>query len=141
MAKVDTYPQTDSPPSAARQVTSTDLPSEDKVLLDVAVKEGNFTQQGLDSGLVTTLTVTTSATLLPSTAATNRNAIAIQNFTGATMYVGFSSGVTADRVVGTTSGYELADGGEVRFDITDTATIYGILAAGSGLVKVVELIT
>jgi len=140
MARIDGYLTKKSPPADADLITSTDITG-DKRALDVAVKEGEFTQQGLDTGKVTTLTVTTTATLLPATAATNRNAIAIQNFTGATLFIGFNSSVTADRIAGTTSGYELADGGEARFDVTDTATIFGILAAGSGVIKVVELIS
>jgi hypothetical protein len=102
---------------------------------------GEITPSGLNVAVkITTLTVGTTAVKLPTTALTNRNAIAIHNKSSSfTLYVGPST-VTADSVTGTTSGWEVTADSFVQLDITDAVEIYGRCASGeSAQVKVMEL--
>ena len=81
-----------------------------------------------------------TATLLPATALANRNAIKITNHSGTDkLYLGPSS-VTADNVIGTTSGDEVGTNESINFDITDAIPIYGRAETGKTIrVKIVEL--
>jgi hypothetical protein len=99
-----------------------------------------FTPSGLDIGLrITTLTVGDTATALPATAFSNRESISIQNKGTVTVYLG-NSDVTADTVVGTTSGYELLPGGFFNIDITPDIVLYGRCASGqSAIIKILEI--
>lgn len=101
---------------------------------------GTFTPSGLNVELkVTTLVVGDTAVALPATALDNRNSISIQNKSSNTIYIG-NSDVTADTVVGTTSGFELLPNGFINFDITDNVVLYGRCETGqSATVKVLEL--
>lgn len=92
------------------------------------------------AGKVTTLDVTTTAAVLPATALTDRNAMSVHNLsTTTTVYIGFDSGVTADAVNGTTSGWELGPGEFFNTDITDGIFLYAIVSTGTAKVKVMEL--
>jgi hypothetical protein len=102
---------------------------------------GSITPSGLSETFkVTTLDVTDTATPLPATALTNRNAMTVINHHASEiLYIG-DSNVTADLVVGTTSGYQLQAGFEFNIDITDDIILYGRAATGQTIrVQVVEI--
>lgn len=101
---------------------------------------GDITPSGLHvAGRVTTMSVSTSAVALPATALTNRNAISVTNLsTSQTLFIGFSSSVTADRAIGTNAGWEIGPNEGFNLDIKDNIVIYGI-SAGSITVKIMEL--
>jgi hypothetical protein len=85
--------------------------------------------------------VSNSAVLLPTTALLNRNSLSIRNLSNTnTLYVGFTSGVTADSVNGTTSGWDVGPQESFNLDITDDIVIYGICETGKPVkIKVMEL--
>jgi len=89
---------------------------------------------GAGGGLVTVVALNSSTwTALPSTAATNRKAVAIQNRSGIDIKVNYSSGVAG--YVGMT----IPDGGERFYDMSSAVTIYGKSASGTPSVNVEEL--
>lgn len=89
--------------------------------------------------LVTTLDIGTTSAKIPTTNLTARRHVVIYNTdASSTLYLGPTTGVTADNVVGTTSGWEVGPGDQFHVDITDTIDIYGIVASGTVRVKVAE---
>ena len=115
-----------------------------KNALDVNVKAGSvtgsITPQGLSNGRNTCMSVSTTALALPASPLANRNAMAIHNkSTTQTLYIGFDASVTAGDSIGNTAGWEVPPGGELHFDLQNTATIYGIFPTGADLVKLMEL--
>ena len=146
MSKIDLYPNLKSPPSAAKVATGTAL-SGDKFALDVSIAgstgtiTGEFSPSGLQqAGRVTTMIVGDTVTTMPVTALTDRNSLSITNIGTETLYVGFTPFVTPDRVVGTTSGWEVGPNEGFNSDIKDTIFIYGICEAGkSTMIKIMEL--
>lgn len=122
-------------------VTSTTIDGSTEAL-DVAVKEGEFVPTGLTvSGLVTTLDVGDTAQLLPTSSLSGRNSLVIRSYSSTdTLYIGFNSSVTADLVVGSTSGFQVPPLGEFRCNITDDISVYGITETGVTVrIQVVEL--
>lgn len=104
--------------------------------------EGVFTPSGLTTGgLITTMDIGDTALSIPATALTSRNHIEIHNKSNTdTVYVGFTSGVTADSVIGTTSGKEILPNSFWNIDITDNILVYGIAETGKTIrIKVVEV--
>ena len=102
---------------------------------------GTFTPSGLQNDwIITTLDVGDTETVLPAIPLTDRNTMIITNTSaGDTLYIG-PTGVTADNLVGTTSGYEIPPGGQFSIDVTDSIPIYGIAAAGITIrVKIMEV--
>lgn len=90
---------------------------------------------------ITTMTVGDTATLIPTGGAlTDRVAISIVNFsTLNTVYFNDSVAVTADRVAGTTSGWEIGPEETYNESITDSDSVFGRCEAGqSALIKVME---
>lgn len=147
MSRIDLYPNLKSPPSDAKVATGTAI-SGDKFAIDVSIAgstgtlTGDFTPSGLKTaGRITTMNVTDTVTLLPTTNLTARNSLSITNLSaGDTLYVGFSNLVTADRTLGTNAGWEVGPNEGLNFDITDDIDIYGIAEAGKTvLVKIMEL--
>lgn len=102
---------------------------------------GSFAPSGLSNGgKVTTTSVSTTAVKIPTVNLTSRNAISILNTSGSTtLYLGFDNTVTADTVAGTTSGWEVGPNEIWHIDITDSIDIYGVVASGSILVKILEV--
>jgi hypothetical protein len=100
---------------------------------------GSFIPSGLNEAIrVTTMDIGTSALTLPASALSNRNHIKVTNHDEvATLYIG-NSNVTADRVIGTTSGDEVPPGESWHMDITDDIVIYGI-STQTIRVKIVEV--
>jgi len=101
----------------------------------------NATPSGLQNDfLVTTMNVSDTATQIPASPLTDRNAISIQNLdTIETLYVG-KLNVTADSVVGTTSGWEVGAGETLNLSCKDTIIFYGRCQAGKTvMVKVFEV--
>lgn len=116
-----------------------------KNALDVNVKGGTVTgsiqPEGLNiAGRNTTLSVSTTAIPLPAIPLANRNAMSIRNLSQTdVLYIGFDSSVTADSVVGITSGWQLGPNEGFNIDVQGSIPIYGIAASGSILVQVMEL--
>jgi len=122
----------------ASEITGTDIPQPDgsnKRGLDIV---GEVTPSGLRKEIkVTTLTVGTSATLIPTSALVDRNSMAIHNKDGiATLYIGPLT-VTADDVAAT-GGWEVDPDSIFSLDITEDIGLYGIVGSGSITVKVLE---
>lgn len=101
---------------------------------------GEFSSTGLKVSMrVTTMNVTSVAAPIPAVALTGRNSITIENFSNEIVYVNQTALVTADRVIGTTSGHEIPPGNGFNLDITEAIVLHAICATGPALVKVTEL--
>ena len=92
--------------------------------------------KGLKIGILSTnVTVTTSATALPTTALSGRRAVALYNNSASTttVYIGNSS-VTA------TNGFPLTSScPAITIDASDDITVYGIVSAGTADLRVLEI--
>ena len=79
-------------------------------------------------------TVTTSATALYAGSANlaNRRAILVQNYGPNAVYLGTSSVTTAN-------GFELALKASMMFSLSETQTIYGIVASSTSNVRILEV--
>lgn len=144
MSVLDLYPTLLSGPQSAFNATGTAFTG-DKVALDVnvlgGVLTGEFVQTGLNVAIkVSTFTVGDVEQSLPATALSGRNSMVITNLDPVeTLYIG-PTGVTADRVIGTTAGHEINAGEAFNIDIQDDITLYGIVESGKSiLVKVTEV--
>lgn len=143
MSKIDLYPNTKSPPSAALPATGTAFTG-NKVAQDVNVLNGisgSFTQSGLRTNFkVTTMNLIDTALPFPATPLTARNAMSVINLDPAeTFYVGGPT-VTADNSIGTVAGWPVGPGESFNLDITDAIVLYGIAPAGKTiLIKIMEL--
>lgn len=114
-----------------------------KLLVDVS---GNTTVSGAvvpaglrTAGRITTMLVGVTAVQLPATALANRNAMSITNLSSQILYIGFDASVTADSAIGTTAGWEVGIGEGFNIDITNNIPLYGIVASGTALIKIMEL--
>lgn len=146
MSKIDLYPNLKSAPSQAKVATGTAITG-DKFALDVSIAgstgtiSGEFTPTGLHTAiLVTTLDVPDTAVPLPTTAYTGRNSMVVHNKSATdTLYVGPAT-VTADNVIGTTSGHEVGPGETFAIDIQDDIILYGRAETGKTIrVKITEV--
>lgn len=102
---------------------------------------GEFSLTGLSVAIkTTTMNVGDTATAIPATPLTGRNSITIVNYsTTEILYIGNIT-VTADRVVGITSGYEVNPGEGFNLDITEDIVLYGRAETGQTiLIKVTEV--
>ena len=103
---------------------------------------GEFTPSGLHIAFkVTTLDVTSAAALpLPAVALVGRNSLVVHNkSTLDILYVGPAS-LTADNVIGITSGHEVNPGETFAIDIQDDIILYGRAETGKTIrVKVTEI--
>ncbi len=81
----------------------------------------------------TNITVTTTATLLPTTALAGRESVALRlDDTSDTIYIG-GSDVTA------TNGFQLDSSvPAITLDADDTVALYGIVSTGTAVIKVLE---
>lgn len=101
---------------------------------------GSIQPEGLNiAGRITTMEVMVMATPLPAVPLANRNAMSITNLSNEVLYIGFDASVTADSVVGTTSGWEIGPNEGFNIDVQGSIPIYGIAATGPILVKIMEL--
>lgn len=103
---------------------------------------GEFTPSGLrTAGRNTTRLIIDSVAAIPLIPLVDRNSLTVTNLDPVeTIYVGFDTSVTADSVVGTTSGFRLQPGESFSIDITDEVEIYGICETGkSAKVIITEL--
>lgn len=146
MSKLDLYPNLKSAPSAAKVATGTAL-SGDKFALDVSIAgstgtiTGEFTPTGLHVAIfVTTKDITDTATPLPTTPYPDRNSMVVHNKSMTdTLYIGPAT-VTADNVIGTTSGHEVGPGETFAVDIRDDIVLYGRAETGKTIrVKITEV--
>ena len=72
----------------------------------------------------TAVTVTTTATALPTVPLFDRTFLTIQNLGNAAIYIG-------DSTVTTTTGIEILPHSDRTYPVEDTVTIYGICATGT----------
>ena len=102
--------------------------------------KGEFTFSGLSKELkVTTLMVTTTATAIPLTPLDDRNSMEVHNLSATeTLYVG-NADVTADAVIGTTSGKEIPPLSYWSIDIKNAIILYGRAATTPIMIKVMEV--
>lgn len=102
---------------------------------------GTFSLSGLQNGwLPTTLMISDVAAPLPAVALTNRNSIIILNRSSTdSLYIG-NIDVTADSVVGATSGWEMLPNSYFATDVKESIVIYGIAPTGKTIkVQVLEV--
>lgn len=125
-------------------VTSTTVAGD--VGLDVNVIGGTVTGELTASGLttagkITTMNISDTAVAIPSSPLADRNSLALTNLSNVdTIYIGFSTSVTADQNLGLTAGWEVGPNEGFNLDIKDTILIYGITETGKTVrVKVMEL--
>lgn len=91
------------------------------------------------AGKNTTLEVSTTAIPLPAIPLVDRNALSVRNLDSSnTLYIGFSTAVTADSVVGVTSGWQVGPNETYNVDIQDDIVIYGIVISGTIKIQVQE---
>lgn len=99
------------------------------------------TPSGLKTNFrITTMIVPDTSVALPAVALVARNAMSITNQDATEiLYIGKIT-VTADSVVGTTSGWETGPGESFNVDVTDAIVLYGIAPAGKTIkVKILEI--
>lgn len=102
---------------------------------------GSLTLSGLNiDWLPTTMIVGDTALPLPAIPLDQRNSIIIYNQSATeTLYIG-KSNVTADSVVGVTSGWQIPAKSYFALDVRDTIIIYGICETGkTAQVQVLEV--
>jgi len=88
--------------------------------------------EGIKSRILSSaVTISTTATAIPSTALVGRQSILVKNTGSADIYLG-PSGVT------TANGYPLAAGAEVSIDLGEKVVLYGIVASGTETVRIIE---
>ena len=81
------------------------------------------------------VSVGNTATPIPATALSGRNSIMIKNLDSATVYIG-SATVTAN--TSATGGFPLAQNEVFKGDIGENTIVYGIVAAATNSVSVIE---
>ena len=81
--------------------------------------------------LPTKVTIATTATAVPTTALVGRTTITVKNTGAATIYLGHA-GVT------TANGYPVASGAELALDLDEAVTLYGIVAADTVTLNILE---
>lgn len=128
---IQAYLNTTSGPDDYREVTATDI-SPNKVAMDVAVKEGNFTVSGLNiAGKITHVTIDSDQWYaFPPTTLANRNALVIQNLSGIDVLLNY------DNAAPSSEGITIFHGYERQYDIR-TIVIYLRRKSGSGPIVVV----
>lgn len=115
-----------------------------RVIAEIA--GGSVAPAGLRNGLrVTTMTVDDTITQIPSSPyiapnGEGRNALSIHNMSDTDkLYVG-DDDVTADRVNGTTSGWEIPKNGYLNFDVTKDVLLYARCESGKSVqIKIMEI--
>lgn len=112
------------------------------LLLVLLPVQFSFSSQSVDleslkiSHITTIISVTTTATLLPTAALKGRKTVMVQNLSTSTVYIG-NANVTADTA--STGGWQLINQGDsVTMDFTDNIAVYGIMASGTANVCVWE---
>jgi len=103
---------------------------------------GEFVQTGLHTaGKITTMLVGDTATVIPTTALSDRNSLSLTNMSPTdTLYVGFTSSVEANDNVGILAGWNVGPNEGFNLDIRDNIILYGICETGKTVkIKVMEL--
>lgn len=126
-----------APPNTEAEQTITGTDVGNKRALDVAIKAGSvtgtFTPSGLSiAGKVSVVVIDeTQWWAFPTVPLANRNALVIQNLSGADLLLNYSNAAPA------TDGISVLNGYERQYDITDAIIIYVRRKSGSGAVNVV----
>lgn len=128
---------------ASDLITSTTIGLKHSLDVNVAggTISGDFTPSGLKVAIkITTMNITDVATPIPAVPLAGRNALVITNKnTNDVLYTG-PSNVTADTVIGITSGHEINPQEGFNLDIQDDIILYGRAETGKTiLIKVTEL--
>ena len=90
--------------------------------------------------LITTVSVTSTAAKFPATPLTDRVSLSVRNKGAFTVYFGPAVSVTADTVVGTTSGGEIDANGELNIDLDASEDIFFITESGeTAIIKITEI--
>lgn len=110
-------------------ITKTILPKTDVTGSSIS---GTFSQSGLfNGGRITEVSINDSTwTALPAAPLGNRNAISIQNSSGATLKLNYSASTVGY------FGIAVASGGERMYVITDSIVVYAKSEPGSGTVTI-----
>ncbi len=86
------------------------------------------------SGVITAVTVGTSAVALPTTAMSARRALSIRNNSSTNiLYIGF------DSIVTTATGFPVRAGESIPFDFTASLMVWGIASAAGTDVRILEV--
>lgn len=142
MSKIDLYPTTKSAPSTAKVATGTNFAG-DKTALDVNVLNGTVTgevhiQAPTGPFLVTVATITDTASNPLASALSDRVAVSIRNKGPATIYLGPTSGVTADNAA--TGGWEIGPDEDFHIELDATEVFYLITPSGqTATIKLLEI--
>jgi hypothetical protein len=104
------------------------------ILINFTTKTtGSLTLSGLNIDWIpTTMTVGDTVTPIPAVPLPERNSIIVYNQSVDTLYIG-KANVTADSVVGTTSGWQIPGKSYFAIDVRDTIIIYGICETGKSV--------
>lgn len=132
------YPQINSNPREAQNVTITNITADNKVALDVAIKEGavsgSFTPSGLSNAIKTqSVTVTDVAAPIPGTVLVGRNSVGFRNMGPSIVYFGDSS-VTVG------GGWPKFVDEEFHVDITDDTNVQVYAVCDTGQTSEVRII-
>ena len=95
-----------------------------QMAVDIEPLKGNI--------LATAVTVDATADALPATALTGRKSILVKNNSSTTVYIGSS-------VVTTLTGIPLLQYDSIILDASEEIVVYGITAAGSADIRVLEI--
>lgn len=113
----------------------------DEYYLLTKILDAIFQPSGLSKDWrISTISIGDTELALPVLPLTDRNSIIIHNKSATEkVYIG-KTGVTANTVVGVTSGWEIPASSYYALDVKDTIAIYGICESGkTAIVKVMEL--
>jgi len=103
---------------------------------------GEITVTGLKiAGRTTTMDIPDTVVAIPASPLANRNSLSLTNLSPTeTIYIGFNLSVTANSVIGTTSGWPVGPSEGFNLDVTANIIIYAIAETGKTVrVKILEL--
>ena len=103
-------------------------PNQGQHYADGLIWLGLLIQRSIKSG---TVTATTSATAIPTTALSKRKSILIINISSVVVYIGASD-------VTTSNGFPLYPRAIIHLSIEDNISVYGIVASGTGELRCLE---
>ena len=102
----------------------------------IFAQSASVSLEPLDLGIKqTVVSVTTSATALPTTALAGRKSLIIKNLSAGVVYLGLST-VTADTTA--TGGFQMAQNDIIAIDLGENTILYGIVASSTSNVSVLE---
>jgi hypothetical protein len=88
---------------------------------------------GADSATASSISVTTTPALLIPSSLTDRSGLVLKNYSGSTLFVGFSASEA-----NSSTGYPLAVGEALGMDVAAGVAIWGVTSSGSSDVRLLE---